>query len=675
MRHWKNVQKLKLIQKIMSQFQIDPITSANVEAVVYLLLERSGTIPSYTRWKYGQHRDSLFRGVVASLNGEPVGCFGLVARSLLQGDGREIPCGWFADWYVTSGMRSSGLGTEMLRRISQAYPVVLGHPGPEKARSVCLANGYQPLGFQSRRRLILRRYDYERTRTRFFLKAAAKVFAGLRQSGNARRYAHAFPKNADTNTISDAPAARFTNVEKHREWILAQPAEPTVSRKIANWARGSLEVVSFDDQVPSAGLRRRVLYTSGTQQYSQDAWRAFLRDARETGCVYVELFTTDVQLDNTWALLGACPYPDARVLVRGEPSLTANILLHGWDRENWTFLADRSGEGKHSPIRTTSSAVPFSPGVRGNERVSVIIPTYKRRAHLQKVLGQLALQTRQPSEVIVADASPAADRPYEKAISGYPSWLRYLVVPESGNISKQRNTGLQRATGDIVLFLDDDVEFGPDLIAAYLDAFRETHAAGINGMVLLPNEKRSTAPKFLNPLAIQYPGAPNYQAFDGVCETDVICTASFAAARRALLEVGGFDQQIHGSLDDVDLGIRMREAGFRVIHHNKPEVLHLMLRVNGSRSPELGLRWTLANLFYFQFRHFWRRYRLVLLARTLWDYCRPSRLWLTPGVVKSRCFAVLQGYREALRRMSEGPQFLAGAEANEANRQTSRAAS
>jgi GT2 family glycosyltransferase len=138
------------------------------------------------------------------------------------------------------------------------------------------------------------------------------------------------------------------------------------------------------------------------------------------------------------------------------------------------------------------------------------------------------------------------------------------------------------------------------------------------------------------------------------------CERDFSSARSALLKVGGFDEQIYGSLDDVDLGIRMREAGFRVIHHNKPQVLHLMLRVNGSRSPELGLQWTLANLFYFQFRHFWMRARSVLLARTLWDYCRPSRHWLTPGVVKSRCFAVLQGYREALRRMSKGPQFLEG---------------
>ncbi len=75
------------------------------------------------------------------------------------------------------------------------------------------------------------------------------------------------------------------------------------------------------------------------------------------------------------------------------------------------------------------------------------------------------------------------------------------------------------------------------------------------------------------------------------------------------------------------------------------------------------------------FRHFWMQHRLVLLARTLWDYCRPSRHWLTPGIIKSRYLAVLQGYREALRRVRKGPQFLAREEAKEATRRISRGAS
>jgi hypothetical protein len=62
------------------------------------------------------------------------------------------------------------------------------------------------------------------------------------------------------------------------------------------------------------------------------------------------------------------------------------------------------------------------------------------------------------------------------------------------------------------------------------------------------------------------------------------------------------------------------------------------------------------------------------LLPPLWDYCRPSRHWLTPGVIKRRWFAVLHGYREALRRLSKGPQFLEEAEAEEANRQISRRA-
>jgi len=616
-------------------------------------------MPSYTRWKYRQRSDPRFQGVVATLNGEAVGCFGVVARHLHLPNGGKIPCGWFADWYVTPRARASGVGTEMLRRISQAYPVMFGHPGPEKAQVVCLANGYRLLDFQSRRRLICRRYAYERTRTRYFIKAAINVFVGRRQSAKARRDAESFLEKRDMGVSRDLPAARFANVEEHREWILSQPVGPRVARVPGAWKKAGLEVVFIDDQLPSIGLRRRILFTDGDERFSQGAWKSFVQDSRKAGCIYVELFTTDVQLDAVWAALGAHACPEAPVLIHGNRNSISRLALHGWDRENWTFLADGVAEAEHPSDEKTPYSVSHSEDVRGGERVSVVIATYRRKNQLRKVLDDLVLQTHQPKEVFVVDASPAAERLTEAEVCGYPKWLHYLVAVEHGNVSRQRNEALKRCIGDIVLFLDDDVEFDPDLIANYLDAFQETRADGISGVVLLPDEKLSNAPKLLNPIPIEYPGAPNHQAFDGILDTHVICTASFAASRGALDAAGGFDEQLHGILDDVDLGIRMKEKGFRVIHHNRPQVLHLKLRDNGARSPEFGPQWAVTNLFYFQFRHYWKRYRPVLLMRTLWDYCHPSRHWLTPAVVGRRSRAIVESYREAARRVSEGPKFCA----------------
>ncbi len=289
--------------------------------------------------------------------------------------------------------------------------------------------------------------------------------------------------------------------------------------------------------------------------------------------------------------------------------------------------------------------------------VSVIIASYRRQSHLLKALDQLVAQDYQPAEVFIVDASPVEEQLSDAQVAHYPGWLSYMRFTERGNASRQRNTALKLCAGDIVLFLDDDVEFGRDLIDQYIRAFRETGADGINGTVLVPNERPSNAPKLVHTIPIQYPGAANYQAYDGIIETHVICSASFAATRSSLLTVGGFDEQLHGSRDDVDLAIRMIKKGCRVIHHNGPCLLHLMARGNGSRSPEMGREWATANLFYFQFTHYWQNRRALLMWRTLWDYCRPSRHWLEPAVIAHRWTGVIRAYRVAVRRVDEGPKL------------------
>ena len=288
-------------------------------------------------------------------------------------------------------------------------------------------------------------------------------------------------------------------------------------------------------------------------------------------------------------------------------------------------------------------------------KVSVIIPSYRRRSHLLKVLDQLVPQTCQPHEVFVVDASPLIEQLTNAQVAGYPHWLNYLRYVGRGNASRQRNEALKRCSGEIVLFLDDDVVFGPELIEKYIAAFQETGAEAINGMVLVPGEEPSQAPKLLRPISIQNSGGPNYQAYNGIIETHVICSANLAVTRLALMEVGGFDEQLHGTRDDVDLAIRMVNKSLRVVHHNGPQLLHLMARGNGSRSPEMGREWATANLFYFQFTHYWPRRRALLLWRTVWDYCRPSRHWLTPYVIAKRYVGVFRAYREAIRRVNEGP--------------------
>jgi len=160
---------------------IEPIAPDNFEHVVSLLQMRGNTLAEYTRWKY-RFLDTSFCGVIGYVAGKPAGCFGVVPRELQLSDQETIKCGWFCDWYVMPKHRGLGLGRELLLALSTGYKIIFGHPGPQKASYLALANGFRPIAFQSRRRLYFNRVAYERIRTRYRAKLIYRLALGTWQS-------------------------------------------------------------------------------------------------------------------------------------------------------------------------------------------------------------------------------------------------------------------------------------------------------------------------------------------------------------------------------------------------------------------------------------------------------------------------------------------------------------
>ncbi len=98
------------------------------------------------------------------------------------------------------------------------------------------------------------------------------------------------------------------------------------------------------------------------------------------------------------------------------------------------------------------------------KRLSVIIPTLNEATYLPQLLCALREQTRQPDEIIVADAG-STDGTIALARA------RNVTVIPGGRPGAGRNAGARVATGDILLFLDADVQPEPDFIQRALDEF------------------------------------------------------------------------------------------------------------------------------------------------------------------------------------------------------------
>ncbi|WP_406008619.1 bifunctional glycosyltransferase family 2 protein/CDP-glycerol:glycerophosphate glycerophosphotransferase [Streptomyces sp. NBC_00637] len=108
-------------------------------------------------------------------------------------------------------------------------------------------------------------------------------------------------------------------------------------------------------------------------------------------------------------------------------------------------------------------------------RFSVIVPAYKVQAYLHECLESVLSQSFTDLELIVVDdRSPDACGEIIDEFAARDERVRAVHLPENVGLGQARNAGLERATGDYLLFLDSDDTFTPDALRAIADRVRET---------------------------------------------------------------------------------------------------------------------------------------------------------------------------------------------------------
>lgn len=120
--------------------------------------------------------------------------------------------------------------------------------------------------------------------------------------------------------------------------------------------------------------------------------------------------------------------------------------------------------------------------VKPKTSISVVIPTHKSRERTLRCLAALWLCNPQPDEVIVID-NGSDDNTAHSVLRKYP---RHVVVrlPSKRSYSAAANHGLSRASGDVLLLLDNDTEVDPPAIGALANAFEARHDLGLAGAAL-----------------------------------------------------------------------------------------------------------------------------------------------------------------------------------------------
>jgi len=206
--------------------------------------------------------------------------------------------------------------------------------------------------------------------------------------------------------------------------------------------------------------------------------------------------------------------------------------------------------------------------------VSVIIPTRDRPEILRVCLEHLLNQEYPTFEVVVVDNS--TDERTQDVLNLFPNVQN--IRASKPNLA--RNIGIERSSGEILAFIDDDSITKPSWLMNIVAGYVDESVGGVGGRVL---EKPIDILPSKQIIAKIRPdgriiGKGLDADFSGFVEVDHLRGCNMSFLKKALEVIGNFDSNYTYWREDTDICLRIKRAGFRILFNPKAEVVHYAAR-------------------------------------------------------------------------------------------------
>lgn len=237
--------------------------------------------------------------------------------------------------------------------------------------------------------------------------------------------------------------------------------------------------------------------------------------------------------------------------------------------------------------------------------VSIIIPTFHRTASFFRLLKNLH-DIGYRGEVVVVEQE---DRHATEIVALAKKLSLHIVYVFMKHASTARamNLGVAHASGEYVLFLDDDVLGAQDLISHHLANFADSQIAATVGRCITVGQLIEEHCKRTG--RIDWLG--NFS--DGFSSTirqtvDTVIGCNACVRKDIYQKLGGIDERFTGNALrlESDLSIRIKKSGFTIIFDPTAEVTHLREPSGGARKTEGRIKWYFdffSNETYFFLKH------------------------------------------------------------------------
>jgi ADP-heptose:LPS heptosyltransferase/GT2 family glycosyltransferase len=236
--------------------------------------------------------------------------------------------------------------------------------------------------------------------------------------------------------------------------------------------------------------------------------------------------------------------------------------------------------------KVEAGAVPGTWRVRRTQpvtgMVSIIIPTCAARGYIETCIKTLRERTAYRNiEIVCVDNIP------DNHVA-WKIWLQQnadvvVPMPDAFNWSHFNNRGVEAASGEYLLFLNDDIEVTqPDWLDAMLEHIQRPDVAVVGPQLLYPDNKVQHAGMFLatpgvarHAFRFAQSDEPGYFGLALTQRNVIAVTGACMLMRRTMyLTLGGFEEAHEIINNDLDFCLRAHQAGKLVVYTPYASLIH-----------------------------------------------------------------------------------------------------
>lgn len=281
-------------------------------------------------------------------------------------------------------------------------------------------------------------------------------------------------------------------------------------------------------------------------------------------------------------------------------------------------------------------------------RLAVVIPALHRPDLTARCIQSFLQQGCAPSdyEIVVVEN----DAPNGPVLPDpLPPGVRRLPLERNFGFTGAANRGIAAGNSEYVLLLNNDVELQPGFVTALLAKTEADPLAAIAGGKLLSAADHAVLDGAGDAWLL---GGGAYRLghgdrddgqFDRL-EPLSCCGAALLLRRTAFEKIGGLDDDFFAYLDDIDLALRARLAGFHVLCVPEAKAVHVGSATLGKAQHPKAIAWITRN----QTLVVLKNYPASLLLRLLPRIAVFHTLWFLRVVAQGNFVALLRGIFGAL---------------------------